>query len=126
MKKISVVIPMYNSEKTITAVVNEATAALRGMQGYGYEIVLVNDCGPDGTLGVARKLTDGDEHIKLIELAKNAGQPNAMRAGYTYASGDYIVSMDDDLQHDAGALRSGATFISRRTPAFSRGITALR
>lgn len=104
MKLLSVVIPMYNSEKTISIVVREIVSVLSELQEYSYEIVLVNDCGKDRTLDVARRIAGKNKKIKVIELAKNAGQANAMFAGYQYCTGDFIVSMDDDGQHPADAI----------------------
>jgi undecaprenyl-phosphate 4-deoxy-4-formamido-L-arabinose transferase len=104
MRKISVVIPMYNSEKTIRQVVEELQHVLFSMSGYRYEILLVNDCGKDNVLAVAKTLSSEDRNVKVIELTKNVGQENAMFAGYRYCTGDYIVSMDDDGQHPVNRI----------------------
>ncbi|MEG0764087.1 MAG: glycosyltransferase [Oscillospiraceae bacterium] len=99
---ISIIIPMYNSEKTIELVVNEIRTSLENK--CKFEIILVNDYSKDNVLQVASKLAIDDARIKLIDLAKNSGQVNAMMAGYSLASGTYLVSMDDDFQHPAGAI----------------------
>lgn len=106
MKSLSVVIPMYNSEKTISTVVDEIVRVLDSLKEYKYEIILVDDCGKDHALNVAREMAKHNTMIKIIELAKNAGQANAMFAGYQYCSGDFIISMDDDGQHPADAIPS--------------------
>lgn len=102
MKKISFVIPCYRSERTIETVVNEIreTVSARA-QSFDYEIVLVNDCSPDNVWQVIQKLAAADPKIKGICLAKNFGQHSALMAGYGHASGDYIVSLDDDGQTPA-------------------------
>lgn len=95
----SVVIPMYNSSKTITPVVEEIKQEFQRLQLENeYEVILVNDCSPDNVLAVATQLAQEDSKVKVLNLAKNAGQTNAMLAGYKYANGDYIINMDDDLQ----------------------------
>lgn len=104
MEKISVVIPMYRSEKSIAPLVEELRGCLRLLSDYSYEILLVNDCGPDNVLTVAKHLASQDPHIKVIELMKNAGQADAMFAGYGLCTGEYIVSMDDDMQHPPQAI----------------------
>jgi len=68
---------------------------------FDYEIVLVNDCSPDGVWNVIKSLAAADPKIKGICLAKNFGQHCALMAGYGAATGDYIVSLDDDGQTPA-------------------------
>ncbi|SHL56661.1 undecaprenyl-phosphate 4-deoxy-4-formamido-L-arabinose transferase [Fibrobacter sp. UWT2] len=108
--KLSFVIPCYRSENTIETVVQEIrdTVAARNAAGNGsdgksfdYEIVLINDCSPDGVWQVIKKLAAADNKIKGICLAKNFGQHSALMAGYGQATGDYIISLDDDGQTPA-------------------------
>lgn len=105
---LSFVIPCYRSENTIETVVNEIrttvqnrNAELQGSRTFDYEIVLVNDCSPDGVWGKIKQLASADNKIKGICLAKNFGQHNALMAGYAEASGDYVISLDDDGQTPA-------------------------
>ncbi len=102
MKKISFVIPCYRSERTIETVVAEIreTVSTRA-QDFDYEVVLVNDSSPDNVWQVIQKLAAADPKIKGVCLAKNFGQHCALMAGYGQASGDYIVSLDDDGQTPA-------------------------
>lgn len=99
--KLSFVIPCYRSENTIETVVQEIRDTVATRSGTDYEIVLVNDCSPDGVWQVIKKLADDDNHIKGICLAKNFGQHCALMAGYGQATGDYIISLDDDGQTPA-------------------------
>lgn len=99
--KLSFVIPCYRSENTIETVVQEIRETVATRPGTDYEIVLVNDCSPDGVWQVIKKLASEDNHIKGICLAKNFGQHSALMAGYGQASGDYIISLDDDGQTPA-------------------------
>lgn len=96
--KISVVIPCYNSEKSIKDVVYKTKKAIQQMQGYDYEFVLVNDCSNDGTFDEIRKLALEDCHIIGLNLANNTGQHNAIIAGFHYVTGDYVMVCCDDGQ----------------------------
>lgn len=99
-KKISVVIPCYNSENMISVVVEKIETTIKQREEYTYEIILVNDGSRDHTWDTISKLAIEHKHIKAINLAKNFGQHNAMMAGYRYAEGDYILGMDDDGENN--------------------------
>ncbi|WP_072500713.1 glycosyltransferase [Olsenella phocaeensis] len=96
---ISFVIPCYNSEKTILAVIDEISSVMRMREGaYDYEVVAVNDCSPDKVLEVLRDRAARDPHLRVASLAGNVGKHAAVLAGYSLAAGDYVVSVDDDGQ----------------------------
>lgn len=95
--KISVVIPCYNSEKSIAEVVGLTKCELLKL-GYEYEFVLVNDYSKDNTFNEIKVLCEQDSNIKGINLAKNFGQKKAIFAGLSFVTGDLILAMDDDLQ----------------------------
>ena len=99
--KLSFVIPCYRSENTIETVVQEIRDTVATRPGTDYEIVLVNDSSPDSVWQVIKRLAANDNHIKGICLAKNFGQHCALMAGYGQATGDYIISLDDDGQTPA-------------------------
>lgn len=101
MKKVSFVIPCYRSEQTITHVVDEIHKSLAELNRYEYEIILVNDCSPDGTFEVIRGLCENDSRIVGINLAKNFGQHAALMAGFRHVQGDIVVCLDDDGQTPA-------------------------
>ena len=99
LKKLSIIIPVYNSEKTIEEVVNEIEIAVSKLNSkYDLEIILVNDYSKDNSLQVCKNICRHKPFVKLISFSKNFGQHNALMAGIKFASGDYIISMDDDLQ----------------------------
>jgi len=100
MKKVSFVIPCYRSENTVEHVVAEIKSAMTE-SGYAYEIVLVNDCSPDNTMGTIRRLCESDKNIKGIGFARNFGQHAALMAGLRQTEGDYVVCLDDDGQTPA-------------------------
>lgn len=96
----SIVIPCYNSAPTIRKVVELTSAELDGLGKHDYEFILVEDFSPDGgkTLHELIDLSNDYHFVKVVELAQNSGQHNAVMAGLNTASGDAIIAMDDDLQ----------------------------
>lgn len=105
MPKFSFVIPCYRSEKTITTVVEEIKSEMAAKRpGDDYEIVLVNDCSPDGVWNVIEKLAETENNVVGINLAKNFGQHSALMAGYGKCSGEFVVSLDDDGQAPLDSL----------------------
>lgn len=96
----SIIIPCYNSSKTIRKVVELTMQELTRIGKTPYEFVLVDDFSPDGgaTLKELEALADDYPEVKIVELAKNSGQHNAVMAGLNYASGDTLIAMDDDMQ----------------------------
>lgn len=97
MRKISIVIPVYNSESTIKEVAQRLIETINKTK-YEYEIILVNDNSKDNTLKECKQLVKENGKIKLINFSKNFGQHHALMAGLRLATGHYIVCMDDDLQ----------------------------
>ena len=68
MQKLSYVIPCYRSEHTLPDVVAEITAKMKTLPRYSYEIILVNDCSPDDTIGTIRRLVAADAHVQGLSL----------------------------------------------------------
>lgn len=97
-KKVSVVIPVFNSEKTLVELTTRLKNELPKISS-DYEIILVDDCSLDKSWQVLQQIHADDRRIKIIHLQKNFGQHNATLCGLNYAKGDYIITMDDDLQH---------------------------
>ena len=100
-RKVSFVIPCYRSEKTLEHVVAEIRDKMKELTAYSYEVILVNDCSPDGTMAVIRRLCESDKRIKGISFARNFGQHSALMAGLRQSKGDYVVCLDDDGQTPA-------------------------
>ncbi len=92
---LSIVVPLYNEEDNVTLLTEKIHESLCG---YDYQIIYVDDFSTDGTRQVIKKMDDDKVH--LIELKKNYGQSLALAAGIDYATGDYIITMDGDLQND--------------------------
>ena len=122
MQKISVVIPCYNSEKTIESVVDEIISVVE--EKLEYEIVLVNDGSTAALWKVIRGISDRyPGKIRGICFAKNFGQHSALMAGYRAAKGDVIIQMDDDGQCDPkgiftllGKMKEGYDAVYARYP----------
>ena len=103
--KISFAIPCYGSEHTIESVVAELRRTMRNLPEYDYEIVMVSDASPDDVFQIIRRLCETDpEHCKGAELARNFGQHAALMAAYRMATGDFILSLDDDGQTPLDAV----------------------
>ncbi|MDE0298726.1 MAG: glycosyltransferase [Candidatus Poribacteria bacterium] len=96
---ISVVIPVFNEQENVRLLyqkIREACKALR----RSYEIVFVDDGSSDRTFDLLEEIHGHDGRVKAIRFRKNYGQTAAMAAGFEYARGEVIVSMDGDLQND--------------------------
>ncbi len=96
---LSVVIPVYNEEKSIGKLYDRLTKALSRVD-EEYEIIAVNDGSSDGSLRVLKKLHKQDPRFKVVDFRRNFGQTAALAAGFDYARGDKIVSIDADLEND--------------------------
>lgn len=96
----SIIIPCYQSAGTIETVVRTTAEEMHRMGRSDFEFILVNDCSPDGgaTWRKLKEIAENRTYVRAINLAKNAGQHNAMLAGLRAASGDIFISMDDDMQ----------------------------
>lgn len=102
--KISIVIPVYKSSESLVQIALQLDD-LRKEKSYDLDVVFVNDspfCRE--TCNVLKDLNDSKNFIKVLTLRKNMGQHLALLVGLKYASGDYVVTMDDDLQHPVSEI----------------------
>jgi len=90
--KISIIIPVFNEEKTITTIIRQ----INNVVGFQKEIIVIDDASVDGT---SRKLME-IKGIKLITHQKNLGKGFAIRSGIEAATGDYVLVQDADLEYD--------------------------
>ena len=102
--KISFVIPCYRSQKTLAGVIREVQETMATLNGYTYEIILVNDASPDDTFSEIRRLCKENDNIIGIDMAKNFGQHSALMAGFHEVSGEIVVCLDDDGQTPANEV----------------------
>ena len=99
MKKISILIPCYNEEKSPPLLYPELVKLMESMPGYEWELMFVNDGSADGTLQELKRLRAQDARVNYVDLSRNFGKENAMMAGFDYVTGDCMVIIDADLQH---------------------------
>lgn len=97
-KKVSVVLPAFNEQGNIPVIAKKLEEVLTDI-GYDYEIIFVNDGSKDSTQEVLTSVTASNNKIHFIELSRNFGHQNALKAGMDMAGGDCVISMDCDMQH---------------------------
>lgn len=96
---ISVVIPVYNSSATLVSLLERLSTVLNGITPR-YEIILVDDGSRDDSWAVMQSLrTSYSEHLVAVQLMRNYGQHNTLMCGLELARGEYVITMDDDLQN---------------------------
>lgn len=98
MKKISVVIPMYNEEEVAKTSYLRMQKVLEELKQYDYEMIFVNDGSKDKTLELLEEMAQNNEKVKILSFARNFGHQAAVTAGIRYVTGDAIVIIDADLQ----------------------------
>lgn len=97
MAKYSIVVAAYNEEKALPLYYDAMTPAMESL-GEEYEIIFINDGSVDGTKEVLNKLAEKDKRVKVIHFSRNFRQQAGFLCGFTYATGDAIITMDADLQ----------------------------
>jgi len=97
--KLSIVIPVFNEEQNVPLIYDELRGVLGTMAG-DHEIVFVDDGSTDNSLNIIKDIQKDDANVICISFRKNFGQTAAMSAGFDFADGDVIVTMDGDLQND--------------------------
>ena len=96
---LSVVIPLFNEEENVHLLYDELKEALDPLEA-GYEIIFIDDGSSDKSLELLRGIQEKDDKIIVVSFRRNFGQTAAMSAGFDYANGDVIITMDADLQND--------------------------
>jgi glycosyltransferase involved in cell wall biosynthesis len=102
---LSVVIPVHNEEESVELLYRSTRKACDPL-GKVYEVIFVDDGSRDRTFGILEKIHKHDARVKVVRLRKNFGQTAAMAAGFVYAKGKVIISMDGDLQNDPADIPS--------------------
>lgn len=101
--KLSIVIPCYNEEKTLEAIVNRVFR-LRG-DDLSLEMIIVDDCSKDGSLEIARGFAARHPEVRVLGHEVNMGKGAALRTGFAGATGDYVAVQDADLEYDPLEIR---------------------
>lgn len=102
MKKISIIVPVYNEEKTIFQILKSVQKAFENVE---HEIIIVDDGSKDQTQNICQTICLASKNIQYIRLQKNYGKGYALRVGFTYALGQFIAIQDADLEYNPLELR---------------------
>ena len=97
--QVSVVVPFYNEIENVELCYQALTDVMEQAP-WQYEIVMVDDGSTDGTSEQLAAIAERDGRVKVIEFRRNFGQTAAMRAGFDYAEGECVVTLDGDLQNE--------------------------
>jgi glycosyltransferase involved in cell wall biosynthesis len=97
--RVSIVVPFFNEQENIEELYNSLKRVMDGLT-VTYELIFIDDGSKDRTYPTLMRFYERDDKIRIIKLRKNFGQTAALQAGFDYAQGEIIISMDGDLQHD--------------------------
>ncbi|HYA31735.1 MAG TPA: glycosyltransferase family 2 protein [Thermodesulfovibrionales bacterium] len=132
---VSVVIPLFNEEDNVRTLHEKLTAALSA-RGSDYEVIYVDDGSTDGTLSLLEDIQGRDPAVVVLSLRRNFGQTAAFAAGFDFARGDVVITMDGDLQNDPNDIPKLLELIKdndlvsgwrkkRKDPFFSRRLPSI-
>ena len=99
----SIVVPFHNEEENVTILYARLKQVMERV-GDSFELVLVDDGSSDHTYKLLEGIASVDSRVLIIKLRRNFGQTSALAAGFDHASGDFILAMDGDLQHDPNEI----------------------
>lgn len=99
MKKLSIILPVYNEEENLLKLFNELDDVVRKIN-LDYEMIFVNDGSKDKSLSVLDEIAGRNKNVKVIDFTKNFGQTAAISAGIDNAAGDILIFIDSDLEND--------------------------
>jgi glycosyltransferase involved in cell wall biosynthesis len=99
MAKYSIVVPFHNEEENVTALYARLKQVMEQV-GESFELVLVEDGSSDRTYKLLEEIAAVDSRVLVVKLRRNFGQTSALAAGFDHATGEFILAMDGDLQHD--------------------------
>ena len=94
----SIVVPLYRSKLTISALLKRLSIQM-DLIGEEYEIIMVDDGSNDNSYPSLVAMVKKYQRVQLIQLARNFGQHNALMCGFAHSNGDFIITIDDDLQN---------------------------
>jgi glycosyltransferase involved in cell wall biosynthesis len=102
---VSVVVPVYGGTAALAELCARVGEVMRNA-GLSYEVILVDDHGPDNAWVTISDIATGDDHVRGVRLSRNFGQHAATICGIAHASGEWVVTMDDDLEHPPESIPS--------------------
>ena len=103
MPKYSIVVPFHNEEENVTQLYDRVKDVMEAV-GDSFEMVFVDDGSRDRTYRLLEEIAAVDSRVLLIKLRRNFGQTSALAAGFDHTSGECIIAMDGDLQHDPSEI----------------------
>src|SRR5215472_10369910 len=103
MAKYSIVVPFHNEEDNVTVLYARLKQVMEQV-GDSFELVLVDDGSSDRTYKLLEEIAAVDSRVLVVKLRRNFGQTSALAAGFDHASGNFILAMDGDLQHDPNEI----------------------
>ena len=98
MKKVSIVIPVFNEEEVINNLIKRLAILIKNTPTYEFEVIFVNDGSKDKTLELLEEIAQKESRLKILSFSRNFGHQAAVTAGIKYVTGDAIVIIDADLQ----------------------------
>ena len=101
--KVSIVVPFHNEALSVVELYEQLKDVLQELE-RDYEFVFVDDGSTDGTRRVLKELAEVDSHVVCVFLRRNFGQTAALAAGFARSTGEYVIAMDGDLQHDPAEI----------------------
>ncbi len=104
MSLYSVVVPVYNSEHTLEELYERLKNTFEHTLHENFELILVDDSSRDHSFEIMQKLRNQDHRVKIVQMARNFGQHPALLCGFSFVKGDFVITMDDDLQHQPEEL----------------------
>ena len=103
MPRYSIVVPFHNEEENVTRLYDRVKDVMEAV-GSSFELVFVDDGSRDRTYRLLEEIAAVDSRVLVVKLRRNFGQTPALAAGFDHATGDYILAMDGDLQHDPAEI----------------------
>ncbi|HEC93090.1 MAG TPA: glycosyltransferase, partial [Candidatus Atribacteria bacterium] len=95
---LSIVIPLYNEKESLVELHSKILKNVKGK--YKYEIIFIDDGSTDGSFDILLSIKKRDKNVRIIKFKRNYGKSAALDAGFKVARGDYIITMDADLQDE--------------------------
>lgn len=118
MLKYSIVVPFHNEQENATELYDRLKVVMEAV-GDPFELIFVDDGSSDSTFPLLRDIAAVDSRVVIVKLRRNFGQTSALAAGFNHASGEYVIAMDGDLQHEpsdiprfVGKLKEGYDIVS--------------
>jgi glycosyltransferase involved in cell wall biosynthesis len=100
---VSIVVPFHNEEPNVIELYGRLQGVMEEL-GCDYELVFVDDGSTDHTYKLLKELAEIDRHVIAVRLRRNFGQTAALAAGFAHSTGEYVIAMDGDLQHDPAEI----------------------